>query len=719
MLVNEISGQICVVGRCDFHTGIGYQTYAFAELFSRYYPTCIQPTEIELQSRDFITLPNGRDVPVWRGQAPRASIFVDVFWNGAFDRKYLLAPECGLRLATLVWDSDVLPYEWVELFNNKYDMAVALSPHLVETAKRSGVTIPCMSLPLPLDIEAMLAKPFRAPGKRKRIGSVAAFHPRKNTRLLVDAFIDAFKARDDVELFIHSNLAFPGVIEDVNKTLAENDVRNVTISTDNLSASAKDALIESFDIFTNLSRGEGYSIGPREALSLGKVLVLSRTGAHVDLAGSKGVFMVEPELALPARFPEIDNRVFGQQFSVTKAGAARGLLQAVDYLSSDDFTFDVHERRNRAAEFSFSRLSKATIGMVEPMLSSLAPNELPRDVKITEQQKSIARTRVATVGGFQGERRRIVQMHDGGFFSIFNSYFSNLVWDLKEERCHATLPDWDVGRFLTRREGSPIQSFCYGKVSDGNIWTKLFEPVFGMTDTAMQSEEELYRDARPARSVFNEHREPLMTYIHAARLYGESWFPQMRREYHRAYTDHIRLKPEIQDEIDAFCDAEMAGHTILGAHVRHPSHTVEQPGGVIAHADDYIRRLEALAERRGLSRHSDSWRIFLATDQERVIHRFQEHFGDRLVFWGNARRTSLEEDSIFDNLSEEAKKADGYQLQHIVASDRRGWSTDMAVEVIRDAYLMSRCHSLFHVVSNVSTAVSYLNPECDMIYCND
>lgn len=710
-------GQICVVGRCNFNSGIGYQTYAFSELFSRYFPTCIQPTEPDLRATDFITMPNGRQVPTWRGSAPRVSLFVDVFWNGVHDQNFLLVPQQGLRLASLVWDSDILPYEWVELLNNRFDAAVALSPHLIETARRSGVKIPCIALPLPLDIDGLLARPYRAPGKRLRIGSVAAFHPRKNTRLLVEAFVDAFRDRDDVELLIHSNLSFPGVVDHVKKFLAEEGVTNVILSHENLSAEDKEDLIDSFDIFVNMSRGEGYSIGPREALALGKVLVLSNTGGHLDLKGTPGVISVEPELSLPARFPEIDNRVIGQQFSVTKRGAAEGLKQAVSYLRSDAARYDLYARRQRAADFSFSRLSSAAGAILDPNLSAFRKPAETQDIILTEPYKAKAKERVVGAGGYSGARRRIIPAHDGGFFSIFNAFFSNLVWDLRDERCHSTLPDWDVGRLLMRYQGQPIQSFCYGQPQDGNVWTKLYEPLFGLTEMQMQSADYLYRDALPPQHLHNEVREPLLTYVHAARLYGEPWFRELRRQYSRVYKEHIRLKLSIQEDIDRFHAANMAGHVILGAHVRHPSHTVEQPGAIIAHADEYIARLDDLASRRGLSSMSDTWRVFLATDQDRVVARFHEHFGDRLVYWQDARRTTEAEDSVFDDLPDTAKNADGFQLQHLVAADRANWSTTMAVEVIRDAHLMAQCNALFHVVSNVSTAVSYINPDCEMLYC--
>ena len=42
----------------------------------------------------------------------------------------------------------------------------------------------------------------------------------------------------------------------------------------------------------------------------------------------------------------------------------------------------------------------------------------------------------------------------------------------------------------------------------------------------------------------------------------------------------------------------------------------------------------------------------------------------------------------------------------------------MAREVVRDAWLMAKCDVLLHVVSNVSTAVSYTNPDVEMVFCS-
>ncbi len=156
---------------------------------------------------------------------------------------------------------------------------------------------------------------------------------------------------------------------------------------------------------------------------------------------------------------------------------------------------------------------------------------------------------------------------------------------------------------------------------------------------------------------------------------------------------------------------------MVAAHVRLPSHTVEPPGAAIAHTDAYISGIYAEVCKRGIDPAGPEWGVFLATDQERVVQRFREEFGDRVTCYSDVRRTRAAEDAAFDALSHTEQNKEGHQLQHLVARSRDNWTVRMAWEVVRDAYAMAACHVLLHVVSNVSTAVSYMNPDLEMVFC--
>jgi glycosyltransferase involved in cell wall biosynthesis len=245
--------EVCVVGRCDFATGIGSVTYAACEMFGRNFPTCIFPTEPALRGQEHITLPNGRQIPVCKDpNAVRASLYCDVIWNGAGDYNYALLPKGGLKLATLVWDSDELPSEWISILNDHFDGVVCLSPHLVEMAQQSGVNGPFATVPLALDLEGLSSEPFAPLNKKLRVGCVAAFHPRKGIPILMEAFASLYAGRDDIELFLHSNLAFGGTVDRIKKLAATLGLTNIVVSTEALSVDAKNDLISSFGKVTLL-----------------------------------------------------------------------------------------------------------------------------------------------------------------------------------------------------------------------------------------------------------------------------------------------------------------------------------------------------------------------------------------------------------------------------------------------------------------------------------
>ncbi len=689
-------------------------------MFARNFPVCVLPTEYAMRSAPAVLLPNGRPVPVCNdARAVKVWVFCDVLWNGTYDTNYLLIPDSGLRIAYIVFNSDELPPEWVNILNDRFDLAIVTSPHLESVARASGVEIPIASLPIALDLEPLLARPFAQPDRAKaRFLSVAAFHPRKEPETLVRAFMAAFGDRSDVELTLHSNLVFGDTADRLEHAIRQQGAQNIRLSRTPLTDREKNELIEGCDVFVNFSRGEGYSIGPREALALGKPLVLSAVGGHLDLGDAAGVRLVAPARRRAARYPEIDNRIFGRQYAVEIEDAVPALRDAFDLVSSGRHLGTRHERRAFAADFAFSRLSASYAEIVNTSLRQFrraAP--VSRDVSFPRA----FRARVDQSLGRRGRalshaRNRVVQMHDGGFFSIFNVFFSHLVWNLRDERCHLTLPDWDVGRMIERNGGSNFTSFCYGRPDEGNVWLRLFEPLFGLSAEEMNSRTCLYEHASVPAKIFNEDREPLLTHVNAYRLYRWQGFPAWRRQYHAVYRAHVRLLPEFAAEVEAFARQHFDGRYMIAAHVRHPGHSIEQPGRVIAHTEAYIDRVAAELRRRGIDPAGGGWGVFLATDQERVVRRFRDAYGDRVSCFADVRRTVAAEDAAYEALSAEERTRDGHQLQHLVASAPAAWSSRMAWEIVRDVLAMARCRALLHVVSNVSTAVAYINPDIELVF---
>ena len=709
--------EICVIGRIDFSTGIGAVSYSACELLSRHFPISIYPTNSGAISTEYVELPNGRKIPVCKNlDRNKVFFYTDVLWNGDYDLNYTLIPQHGLRIAQIAYDSDELPAKWVEILNNSFDIAYFTSHHLEDVAIKCGVNIPVGTLPVGLELEHLLTRPLKTSRNKVRFGSIAAFHQRKGVDILVDAFIQEFNDDENVELLIHSNLAIGDVYNKIVSEIKERRIKNIILSHKDLDVTAKTNLLDTIDIFINCSRGEGYSIGPREALALGKTLVLSDIGPHRDLFGLPGTFAIPATINLPARYPEINNQVFGRQQSVTISAVREKLRQAYDFFRSADLTSTAHQRRERAAEFSFHKLAKSYAETLTPDIASFKKcSKSSQYPNITEACKKAATNRLGQFGSELSAKNRIVlPAHDGGFFSVFNTFMSHLVWDINEDRCHLVLPDWDVGRLLEKQRDKKLISFCYGRPQDGNIWLNLFKPLYGLSEKQMNDEEFLYKKSSLPETIFNEHREPLLTYVHAYDLYKSPSFKAFRRQYHKIFTTHVQLLPHFQQEIDQFSEVHLKNKYMIAAHVKHPSHMIEQPGMCIAHGQSFIDAIRQKVLDEEIPLESENWGVFLATDQDRVVAQFKDAFGDRVRFFDDVRRTKISEDEFYDNLPEHEKAKEGFQVQHLVAATPENWSTRMAWEVIRDAMVMSRCSVLFHIVSNVSTAVSYFNPDIEL-----
>ncbi|MBH9659721.1 glycosyltransferase [Burkholderia multivorans] len=606
------------------------------------------------------------------------------------------------------------------MLNEHFDFALFMSQHLEDVARKSGVEIGVGTLPLALDIEGLLSRPYRAsPNGKVKFCSIAAFHARKGVESLVDGFIRAFGDRDDVELTIHSNLAIGSNYERVKRLVESKKTTNIVISCAPLTDQEKNSLIEDCDVFVNCSRGEGYSIGPREALALGKVLAITAVGGHNDLIATPGVFAIPATIATPARYPEIDNLVIGRQFAADIDDIGKALMDAFEYISSGTNATTVHARRQLAAEFSFTALELNYGELIDTNLRSFRPRQSgSRFAKLPAQlPATVERLLGRRSAALPGVDRTVVQAHDGGFFSVFNAFMSHLVWDQRDKRCHMVLPDWNVDRMIKRMGTSQFMSFCYGRPNEGNVWSKLFEPLYGLSDADMDDENFLYAKGRPPVAVFNHEREPQLTYVHAYKLYKSGQFSRIRAQYNKVFKDHVRLRPRYQHELDQF-RAKFNGKFMIAAHVKHPSHVIEQPSGKIAHIQSYIDGIKYQLKTRGFERNSSEWAVFLATDQDRVVNVFKAEFGDKVFCYEDVRRTTEAEDARYDQLGAEERRAEGFQVQHLVAANPDTWDVRMAWEVVRDAITMAHCNVLLHIVSNVSTAVSYMNPDIELVFCS-
>lgn len=210
-------------------------------------------------------------------------------------KKYMELPDSKIKIAFSMVEGYGVPPEWIHTLNHSFDAVVVPDDFLVDVYKNCGVTIPIFVLPICLPLEDLLAMQSNDKiGKPFTFGIAGALHGRKNHEMLLEAFAHSFGNNPDFQLKIHGRIfaETDTTLGYLKNYIQTNNLTNVSIDDQNLSRSEYINFLKSLDCYVFLSRGEGFSITPREALALGIPCILSKNTAHKTICKSgyvKGV----------------------------------------------------------------------------------------------------------------------------------------------------------------------------------------------------------------------------------------------------------------------------------------------------------------------------------------------------------------------------------------------------------------------------------------------
>lgn len=715
-------GRVAIVGRFETTTSIGELSLAFlAQLHSKHNCFLIDTRPSDSRFGDIdktvsYTKANQADAPIMD-----VAIYTDVFANSIDDQNYKKVPNALLKVAYVVFDSSRLPHWWVDRLNTHFDAVITTSKWGKQMIETSGVVVPVFYFPLAIDYELYDRGRLPAPKFKKfRFGAIASYSDRKNVLQLVRCFIECFSSlQDEVELVVHSPLNYGGVFEQVKSEIAGKGAENIILSSENLDQFGYVNLLNSFSVLVSVSKGECYSIPPRQAMALGKPVVLSRGHAHDEILDTGVGFGINVSGFEPAFLEAFGGQKIGLQCTYSDKDICNALRYA--YFGFADISKASEERIRFAKTFSVESLRFNYENFVSPKNVFLGKKNKIYDYGIETDStslflkyKELQHRHALRVGEGYSAQKYVVPVHDGGFFSVFNTFISHFVWNYGRPDVAAIIPDWRVSTLRSYRGVNKPMSFCYGTESDGNVFTKLFVPIPSMPlcESDYGNDEFLNANVQYLDD-FNEKNEPLLTYIHARELYRSPGFQEWREKYGRFYKEYFILKDDLQTEIELFAKSYFQDNFVIGVHVKHPSHAIEQPNGFMPGVSEFIHTILKVVEQKSICK----YKIFLATDQDVVVSKFKGVFGSRVFSREGVARTSVDDDQKFSECSLEERNREGHQIQNLIASDPSKWSLNMARDVIIDAHLLARTNCFIHVTSNVATAVSYINPFVEMIYC--
>lgn len=285
---------------------------------------------------------------------------------------------------------------------------------------------------------------------------------------------------------------------------------------------------------------------------------------------------------------------------------------------------------------------------------------------------------------------------DAGFFSVFNFFIGSISLGYR------MYPYFNLNKLLEYY--GKLEHFTYLDNKE-NCWFDFFEPIQYYTN----DNKHINININNKISHGWEAPEEFRLHQKVTELITNSKFKEWRHNTNKVFEKYIKFNPIIINKINEI--TKLFSNKMIAVHYRNPAHCCEESG--YKYFDDYFKKIDNI-----LSIYPDAF-IFLATDTDFGIAAFTMRYGSKIIYNKETLRSSM------NNILEWA-----YTLNDGVKSDHVGFfngksfqihnnsnsNIQLGYDVIIDAVCISKCNYFIHTTSNISLAVSYMNPDLEMIY---
>lgn len=275
-----------------------------------------------------------------------------------------------IKVAYSMFESTKIPDEWVRVLNEYFDLVVVPSKFLTKVYKRSGVNIPIFKISPGLYLDSFLDSPVK--NKRNKpfvFGCSAAFLPRKNQELLLNAFLDRFGNNRDVILKLQGWYGDINIINKLNDIIKSRNAFNVQLITEKLNAKEYLAFMQSLDCYVLISKGEGFSVTPRESIALGIPTIISNNTAHKILCKTPYFVSVKSDIKEPADYNLILGDYYGYDFNTDKPNVIEVLDKV--YTNYEYYFNRAQEGRHWVKKYTYNNLEQKYLNLVKPQKITL------------------------------------------------------------------------------------------------------------------------------------------------------------------------------------------------------------------------------------------------------------------------------------------------------------------------------------------------------------
>lgn len=220
---------------------------------------------------------------------------VALFFADPLKKKIDFVPQkSAIKIAYSLLESTVVPEAWVGMLNKTFDMVIVADAFYKDVYIKSGVTKPLFVLPHGIYVEEFLEEKIRRqPSTPFVFGFTGGFWPRKNQELLVQAFHEEFANDPHVKLILQGRPSGGDeYLRNIRKKIATLKNKYIDVIYKALSDQEYKKFFNSLDCYVSVSKGEGFSITPREALALGKPTIISNNTAHKTICDTGFVYAI-------------------------------------------------------------------------------------------------------------------------------------------------------------------------------------------------------------------------------------------------------------------------------------------------------------------------------------------------------------------------------------------------------------------------------------------
>lgn len=291
-----------------------------------------------------------------------------------------------IRIAYSMFETSKLPKDYVNKIEKYFDAVVVADPYNIKTYQDSGVTVPIFVLPLGLDLTMLMNAPLKSEKHHPFVfGNFSTCENRKNHILMVRAFAKAFGNREDVILKINARRGIEPETTIVRQEIENLGLKNVVFAINSVDRAGYLKNFQSIDCYVNFSKGEGFSIQPREAMALGIPVIASDNTAQSTICHSNLVKSVPSNIAERAIYESFPNYDYGDNFNTSLEDATAAFQEVFE--NYDTYLNHAQELREWAKQFEFKHLTPLYTTLVKPKKILLGnENFLSEELLITNNE---------------------------------------------------------------------------------------------------------------------------------------------------------------------------------------------------------------------------------------------------------------------------------------------------------------------------------------------